>query len=233
MAVPERERLSHQQHPDRRREKPLTLKVTMVMEGDISVQHPTISTLKILLDYGAATIYVSKRWVEEHQLKTTKFQDKNIRVKLGDNQIVEAERKRLPLDIVIPGLDEAYKSVAVVYAIPDEFDCILGTSVLQGYAITDRLEKSTNQQNRNKYFGLETDRRDLQTDRGRRTGNVVENMFTMGIVDETGVQTKYITRKITRKKLRKFLKIKTKSIEEPDFMLVLSKQTIKQVARSL
>ncbi|KAG6610400.1 uncharacterized protein IUM83_19466 [Phytophthora cinnamomi] len=63
--------------------------------------------------------------------------------------------------------------------------------------------------------------------RGKDT--VVEKMFTMGIVDESGVQTKFIT----RKKLRKFLRIKTKKIDEPDFMLVLLNETIKQVARSL
>ncbi|KAG3101473.1 hypothetical protein PI125_g14457 [Phytophthora idaei] len=54
-------------------------------------------------------------------------------------------------------------------------------------------------------------------------------MFTIGIVDETGVQTKYIT----RKKLQKFPRMKTKSPDEPDFMLVQSNETIKQVARSL
>ncbi|KAG4242649.1 hypothetical protein PC116_g9476 [Phytophthora cactorum] len=54
-------------------------------------------------------------------------------------------------------------------------------------------------------------------------------MFTIGIVNETGVQTKYIT----RKKLWKFLRIKTKSSDEPGFMLVLSNETIKQVERSL
>ncbi|KAG6616665.1 Pol protein [Phytophthora cinnamomi] len=63
--------------------------------------------------------------------------------------------------------------------------------------------------------------------RGKDT--IVEMMFTMGIVDESGVQTKYIT----RKKPRKFLRIKTKKIDEPDLMLVLSIETIKQVVRSL
>ncbi|KAG6616516.1 uncharacterized protein IUM83_13077 [Phytophthora cinnamomi] len=63
--------------------------------------------------------------------------------------------------------------------------------------------------------------------RGKDT--VVEMMFTMGLVDESGVQTKYIT----RKKPRKFLRIKTKKIDEPDLMLVLSIETIKQVVRSL
>ncbi|KAE8909935.1 hypothetical protein PF003_g6067 [Phytophthora fragariae] len=80
----------------------------------------------MLLDCGATTIYVSSRWVAEHQLQTTKFSDKTIRVLLGDNQIVEAELEVLPLEIQVSGLDEAYKCVAVVYAIPDEFDCILG-----------------------------------------------------------------------------------------------------------
>ncbi|KAE9049925.1 hypothetical protein PR001_g2868 [Phytophthora rubi] len=51
----------------------------------------------------------------------------------------------------------------------------------------------------------------------------------MGVVDESGIQTKYIT----RKKLRKFLRKKTKTADEPDFMLVLSNKTAKQVARSL
>ncbi|KAG3048939.1 hypothetical protein PC121_g19185 [Phytophthora cactorum] len=42
----------------------------------------------------------------------------------------------------------------------------------------------------------------------------------MGVVDESDVQTKYIT----RKKLRKFQRIKTNSADEPDFVLVLTKR---------
>ena len=72
----------------------------------------------MLLHSGATTIYVSSRWVKEHQLQTTKFGDKNIRVKLGDNQIVEVELEVLPLKIQVSGLDEVYKCIAVVYAIP-------------------------------------------------------------------------------------------------------------------
>ncbi|KAG2773023.1 hypothetical protein PC116_g5809 [Phytophthora cactorum] len=75
--------------------------------------------------------------------------------------------------------------------------------------------------------GTAREARDSSSTKGKET--IVEKMFTIGIVDETGVQTKYIT----RKKLRKFLRIKTKSPDEPDFMLVLSNETIKQVARSL
>ncbi|POM60572.1 hypothetical protein PHPALM_30557 [Phytophthora palmivora] len=50
--------------------------------------------------------------------------------------------------------------------------------------------------------------------------SIVDKMFTMGIVDKVG-------------KLKKFLKLKTKSIEDLDFMLVLSNETIERVAHIL
>ncbi|GMF48278.1 unnamed protein product [Phytophthora fragariaefolia] len=83
------------------------------------------------LDCGATTIYASRHWVDEHQLKTAKFKDKSIRVKLGDNQIVEAELKILPVKIQVSGLDEAYDCIAVVYTIPNKFDGILGISFFE------------------------------------------------------------------------------------------------------
>ncbi|KAG3003507.1 hypothetical protein PC119_g15960 [Phytophthora cactorum] len=58
----------------------------------------------MLLDCGATTIFVSRRWVNANKLETTKFSDKNIRVKLGDNQFVEAELEVLPLEIMVTGL---------------------------------------------------------------------------------------------------------------------------------
>ncbi|KAG2780539.1 hypothetical protein PC129_g18355 [Phytophthora cactorum] len=85
----------------------------------------------MLLDCGAMTIYVSQRWVEEHHLQTTQFDDKNIRVKLGDNQIIKTELEVLPLNIMVSGIQDAYKYVAVVNAIPDEFDCILGIPLFE------------------------------------------------------------------------------------------------------
>nr|KAE8922986.1 hypothetical protein PF009_g26757 [Phytophthora fragariae] len=96
------------------------------ISGEIHAAGKAFPTRQMLLDCGATTIYVSSRWVAEHQFQTTKFSDKTIRVKLGDNQIVEAELEVLLLEIQVSGLDEAYKCVAVVYSIPDEFDCILG-----------------------------------------------------------------------------------------------------------
>jgi len=77
------------------------------VSGEMPASDKNIATRKMLLDCGATTIYVSSRWVTEHQFQTTKFSDKKIRVKLGDNQIVEAGLKALPLEIQVSGLDEA------------------------------------------------------------------------------------------------------------------------------
>ncbi|KAE9333520.1 hypothetical protein PF008_g14406 [Phytophthora fragariae] len=274
----------------------------------------------MLVNCGATTIYVSSRWVAEHQFQTTKFSNKTIRVKLGDNQIVEAELEVLPLEIQVSGLDEAYKCVAIVYAIPDEFDCILGIPFfediqpqinwrdrrIQGTGVKtlhwkrssttcgpieeggpvnasgilrsveakglsakrpdscrgaaletdvksvdgpdrDALQKEApwvvrGQQQDASTGKVSVEERDVESPKREGTAEAahgsssaqgknpfVEKMFTIGVVDETGVETKYIT----RKKLRKFLRIKTKSIDEPDFMMVLTNETIKQVARSL
>ncbi|OWY99200.1 LOW QUALITY PROTEIN: hypothetical protein PHMEG_00029845 [Phytophthora megakarya] len=285
------------------------------VHGEISVGDDKIITSSMLLDGGATTIYVSKCWVDEHQFQPTKFTDKSIRVKLGDNQTVEAELEILPLRITVSGLDKAYECVAVVYAIPDKFDCILGIPFFEGtqpqidwrsrriigtqvsllhwertdetsgpieeggQVIASGLQRGLSAKRPEPCRGaaLETDvksavkvvrdavqkeplsvvraRHDSAPVGKRSTGeadaealkhdgtlrdagesssargnnNVVEKMFTMGVVSESGVQTKYIT----RKKLCKFLRIKINSLDEPDFMLVLSNQTIIQVARSL
>ncbi|KAG2825540.1 hypothetical protein PC111_g9344 [Phytophthora cactorum] len=71
----------------------------------------------MLLDSGATKIYVSKRWVEKHQLQTAKFDGKNIPAKLRDNQIIETELEVLPLDITVSRIHEVYKRVAVVYKV--------------------------------------------------------------------------------------------------------------------
>ncbi|ETP53449.1 hypothetical protein F442_01645, partial [Phytophthora nicotianae P10297] len=305
------------------RENPLIYKSRPLfsVSGEINVNDKCVATTKMLLDCGATTIYASRRWVAENHLKTTKFSEKTIRVKLGDNQIVEAELEVLSLMITIPGLAETYTAVAVVYAIPDEFDCILGIPFFEdmqpqidwrgrriegtrttrtlhwertgetcgpieegGPVISSGLRRSVEVKGLSakrpvpcRGAALETDVKssvepvhdsmqkktptiareqdeDVSADRcsatkdgeklsGRdgaaveagsssSTGGkdtVVEKMFTMGVTDDTGVQIKYIT----RKKLRKFLSIKTKSIDEPDFMLVLTNDTIKKVAQFL
>ncbi|KAG2921045.1 hypothetical protein PC117_g16345 [Phytophthora cactorum] len=109
-------------------EKPLVYKSRPLFSvtGAINVSGRSIASQHMLLDCGATTTYVSKRWVEQHQLQTAKFGEKNILVKLGDNQIIETELEVLPLDIMVSGIHEAYKCIAVVFLIHDEFDCILG-----------------------------------------------------------------------------------------------------------
>ncbi|OWZ09666.1 LOW QUALITY PROTEIN: hypothetical protein PHMEG_00017593 [Phytophthora megakarya] len=109
-------------------ENPLVYKSSSLfsIHGEASAGEKHISTSSMLLDRGATTIYVPKTWVEKNKLTTMRLQEKNIRVKLGDNQIAETDLKLIALTIKIPGVDEAYKCVAVIYAIPDEFDCIPG-----------------------------------------------------------------------------------------------------------
>ncbi|GMF19774.1 unnamed protein product [Phytophthora fragariaefolia] len=57
----------------------------------------------------------------------------------------------------------------------------------------------------------------------------VEAMFTLGVVDSEGVQTK----NITRKKLRKFLRLPAKDQPEHDFMIALTNDTIKALQRDV
>ncbi|POM80403.1 Polyprotein [Phytophthora palmivora] len=256
--------------------------------GEISLDGKTIVTRSIPLDCGATTIYVSKRWINEHQLETKKFEDKNIRVKLGDNQIVETKLEVVPIEIEIPGLGEIHKCVAVVNATPDEFDCTFGIPFIEdmqpqidwraseicgsieegGPVIASGLRRSVEAKglsakrpDSRRGAALETDvtsavrlardavqkvsptvvqeqQQDASTGKDSAVNgdsesiwgkdSIVEKIFTKGVVDEIGVQTKYFT----RKNLKKFLRIKIKSIEEPDFMLMLSKETTKRVART-
>ncbi|POM64700.1 Hypothetical protein PHPALM_19738 [Phytophthora palmivora] len=279
--------------------------------GEISVDGKTISTRRILLDCGVTTIYVVERLVNGHQLETKKFEDKNIGVKLGDNQIVEME-----LEVVkISGLGEFDKCVGVVHATTDEFDYILRIPFIEDIQphIDCKIDQSkdqdrrfpepdsrrgtareTNQDQQQARLLRSPEERSIPTDgytrgslrscdfaeplrhtvilaRGavqkvRRTvvrkqqqdssagkgsvwnsdsesskregtagsdvdggstqgkNNIVGKMSTMGGGDEIVHH---------KKEAKKFLEIKTKSIEEPVFMLVLFNETTKRVARTL
>ncbi|OWZ12275.1 hypothetical protein PHMEG_00014591 [Phytophthora megakarya] len=241
----------------------------------------------MLLDCGATTVYVLKRWVEEHQLQPNKVSDRCIRVNLGDNQIVEAEQEILPLEIMVSGGDDASECVAP--QIDGRCRRIQGTQEKTlhwertgeasepieegGPVIASGLQRSADTKGLSakrpdfcRGAALETDvkfvvevvhdqlqKRSPSVVRRQQNGapvgnkpaeeidaernsamvlgrdNVVEKMLTMGVIDDGGEHTKYIT----RKKLRKLLRIKPKYIDDPDFMLVLSNGTIKQVVRSL
>ncbi|KAG6622539.1 Retrovirus Polyprotein [Phytophthora cinnamomi] len=181
------------------------------------------------------------------------------------------------MEIQASGLDDAYRCVAVVYQIPDEFDCILGIPFFEdmqpqidwrsrqiegtrtktlhwkragetckpieegGPVITSGLRRSVEAK------GLSAKRPDscrgaaLETDvkltietvadavQKEKTSRAVRGQQEGAQAGKGSAGTKFIT----RTKLRKFLRIKTKKIDEPDFMLVLLNETIKQVARSL
>ncbi|KAE9216866.1 hypothetical protein PF004_g14327 [Phytophthora fragariae] len=96
---------------------------------------------KVLLDCGDTTVYVSRVFVKKHELKTHVYTDRTIKVKLGNNKIGEAV---LELAKITVRLDDApnYQCVAVVFDIPDEFDCVLGMPFFRGCTTRDRLETS-------------------------------------------------------------------------------------------
>ncbi|GMF31855.1 unnamed protein product [Phytophthora fragariaefolia] len=163
----------------------------------------------------------------------------NIRVKLGDNQFVDTALEVLLLHIVVAGLDKAYESAAVVYDVPDEFDYILGINT-QRVEQTIEPQELCEQRDEASVGGgatLEDGERAssnkdvvcVESSNVRDKDTIVDKMFMMGVVDGKGVQTKFIT----RKQLGKFLRIKTKTLDEPDFVLVLSNERIKKVAKFL
>ncbi|KAG2779265.1 hypothetical protein PC129_g23205 [Phytophthora cactorum] len=129
----------------------------------------------MLLDCGASTIYVLKRWLEKNQLPTTKFDEQNIQVKLGDNQIIEMELEVLPLDITVSGIPEAYRCVAVVYTIPTEFDCIL------------RIPFFEDKQPQIDWRGRRIERTGIKTLRWERTGEAYGPIEEGGAVIASGL----------------------------------------------
>ncbi|KAG2888211.1 hypothetical protein PC114_g18478 [Phytophthora cactorum] len=80
---------------------------------------------KSLLDCGATTVYVSRNFVKRNRLKTHAYTGRTIKVKLGDNKIGEAMLELVKIEVQLPGAPN-YEGVAVIFDIPDEFDCVLG-----------------------------------------------------------------------------------------------------------
>ncbi|OWZ21767.1 LOW QUALITY PROTEIN: hypothetical protein PHMEG_0003623, partial [Phytophthora megakarya] len=282
------------------------------IHGEISAGDKNISSSSMLLDTGATTIYVSKTWVEKNKLTTTRFQEKNICVKLGDNPIVEAALEQIVLTIKewMKHTNVLLSCIAVIYVIPDEFDCILELlffediqplmiGVVEGLKEQRRLCEQSGQtigpiegggpaivsgsrtstgakgMSAKDLIPVEAQETDVKSvvevaretaqsgtpsvaceqqdrepisrgsvagsdkrsssdkgaavSRARAKSYAVEKMFTLGVVDAAGMETKFIT----CKKLRKFLRIKTKNPDEPDFVMVLSNETIKRVASAL
>ncbi|GMF38472.1 unnamed protein product [Phytophthora fragariaefolia] len=199
-----------------------------------------------------------------------------IKVKLGDNNIGEAVLELVKITVCLDGAPN-YQCVAVVFDIPDEFDCVLGMPFFvdvqpeidwkrRCFKMDDSVgasavETSTPSGKCSLTIGSElhsalasessrTKSRDIcravvpetllegEVKANERPTDVVfskrekknakvEAMFTLGVVDSEGVQTKYIT----RKKLRKFPRLPAKDQPEHDFMIALTNDTIKAIQR--
>ncbi|KAG4061544.1 hypothetical protein PC123_g3621 [Phytophthora cactorum] len=236
---------------------------------------------KSLLDCGATTVYVSRNFVKRNKLKTHAYTGRTIKVKLGDNKIGEAMLELVKIEVQLPGAPN-YQGVAVVFDIPDEFDCVLGMPFFvdvqpdidwkrrcfkidvsgggdsamktstpggkcrqaNGSGLRDAVDsESSSTIGRDscraavpetplecEAKAAERPAEDVGTLSWREKKNArVDAMFTLGVVDSEGVETKYIT----GKKLRKFLRLPAKNEPEQDFMVVLSNDTIKEIERDL
>ncbi|KAG6613086.1 uncharacterized protein IUM83_11906 [Phytophthora cinnamomi] len=157
------------------------------------------------------------------------------------------------MEILASGLDDAYRCVAVVYQIPDEFDCI------RGIPFFEDMQPQIDRRSR-RIEGTRT--KTLYWKRAGETGKPIEEggpVIASGLrrsVEAKGLSAKRpdscrgaaletdvkltveavgdaVQKEKTPSVVLKFLRIKTKKIDEPDFMLVLLNETIKQVARSL
>ncbi|GMF31078.1 unnamed protein product [Phytophthora fragariaefolia] len=129
-------------------------------DGDL-VQSDEKFKIKFLLDCCATTVYVSRDFVNKHELETYAYPGRTIRMKLGDNKIGEAVPELAKINIRPKGVPKS-------------------------------------------------------------TGNVdVSRMTTSG------------TLYITRKKLRKFLRLHAKGQPKHDFTIVLKNDTIKAIDRDI
>ncbi|GMF47048.1 unnamed protein product [Phytophthora fragariaefolia] len=231
--------------------------------------------IKFLLDCGATTVYVSRGFVNNHKLKAHVVPGRIIRVKRGDNAIVEAVLELAKIEVRLKGVPK-YRCVVVVFNTPDEFDCILGMpffvdvqpnidwkhecfmnddsggasaidnstscgkcSQVNGSGLHDAVDSdsSTTKSRHSCQAAVPETQSECKVktaerpaagvkNRSRSEKNAqVEAMFTLGVVDSEGVETKYIT----RKKLRKFRRLPAKDQPEHDFMVVLRNDTIKAI----
>ncbi|ETP10967.1 hypothetical protein F441_13493 [Phytophthora nicotianae CJ01A1] len=235
---------------------------------------------KILLDCGATTVYVSRGFVKKHELKTHAYTDRTIKVKLGDNKIGESILELMKIEILLQGVPN-YQCVAVVFDIPEEFDCVLGMtffvnvhpdidwknrcfkvcvsdgastadistpcgkcSLANGSGLHDAMDyERTSAISRDscraavpetrlegEVESVERPAEDVEKLSKREKKNArAEAMFILGVVDSEGVEIKYIT----RKKLRKFLRLPAKDQPEHDLVIVLTNDTIKEIERDL
>ncbi|GMF46618.1 unnamed protein product [Phytophthora fragariaefolia] len=236
---------------------------------------------KFLLDCGATTVYVPRSFAKKKELRTHVYTERMIKVKLGDNHVGEAVLELVKITVCLDGAPN-YQCVAVVFDIPDEFDCVLGMPFfvdvrpeidwkrrcfkMDDSVGSSAVETSTPSGECSLTIGSELHSSAVASESSRtisrdscravvpetllegevkvneRPADVVEKfskrekknakveaMFTLGVVDSEGVQTKYIT----RKKLRKFRRLPAKDQPEHDFMIALTNDTIKAIQRDV
>ncbi|GMF35531.1 unnamed protein product [Phytophthora fragariaefolia] len=247
------------------------------VNGDIVQSDKKLKAL-FLLDCGATTVYVSRGFVKKYGLKTEVYSGRTIRLKRGDNKIGESMLDLVKIDIQLKRVTN-YQCVAVVFDIPDEFDCVLGMpsfvnvqpnidwkrrcfkdddssgpstrdtstscgkcSQANGSGLHDAVvsEGSTTKSRDSCRAAVPETQSECEVETAERpAGDVkklprrekknakVEAMCIPGVIDSEGVETKYIT----RKKLRKILRLPAKDKPEHDFMIVLTNDTIKEIER--
>ena len=81
---------------------------------------------RVLLDCGATTNYVARKFVIRNGLATTLHEGKDIQVTLGDNKTVTSKLEVTAIAVQVSPKEKPYTTVAIVFDIPDDFDCILG-----------------------------------------------------------------------------------------------------------
>ncbi|GMF18457.1 unnamed protein product [Phytophthora fragariaefolia] len=218
------------------------------VEGEI-IQSDNKFKTKFLLDCGATTVYVSRAFVKEYGLETRVYTERTIWVKLGDNKIGEAILALVTIEIRFKNVPK-YQCVAVVFDIPEEFDCVLAMPYFvdvqpaidwKRRCFKRDVQVRASPMKTSTPLGKETRLEDeiesveRPTEDGRklskreRKNAKAEAMYTLGVVDSDGVETKYIT----RKKLKKFLRLSGKGAPEHDFMVVLTNDTIKRIEQDL
>ncbi|GMF28563.1 unnamed protein product [Phytophthora fragariaefolia] len=218
------------------------------VDGEI-IQSDNKFKTKFLLDCGATTVYVSRAFVKEYGSKTQVYTERTIRVKLGDNKMGEAILGLVTIEIRLKNVPN-YQCVAVVFDIPEEFDCVLGMPyfvdvqpAIDWSVDASRVTSSPSAISHDSCRAAVPETRledeveivERPTEDGRkpskreRKNAKAEAMFNLGVVDSDGVETKYIA----RKKLRKFLRLSGKDGPEHDFMVVLTNETIKRIEQDL
>ncbi|GMF40426.1 unnamed protein product [Phytophthora fragariaefolia] len=192
---------------------------------------------KFLLACGATTVYVSRGFVNKHKLKTRVYPRRIIRGKLGDNKIGEAVLELAMVEIQlkrVPKGDSAMDistscgkcSQAIGAGLHDAVDSDRSTTRSHDCCRAAAPETQSECE-------VETAERPaggMKNLSRREKKNVqVKTMFTLGVVNSEGVETKYLT----RKKLREFLQSPAKDQPEHDFMIVLTNDIIKEIDRDI